>query len=293
VRGDLRNRTATSTQTLLAELHDDLDRLNKRPDSVDRCLALVKQYLADRSEQTRLEAREGYLAIPRTRRRSMLGDMDAKDFPVRALLSDTGQRMIGLPEGMTMAERYRTQAFRYFAQRADDADRLERERPAHLFDDRHSPSVDIRSWPTHSVCAEHLAPVTAFGHTYPSIAHAIFALSTNDSTEHDRIAAATTLDAAENLAKQAPPAPDWNERRLAVMAELLRAKAVQHPEFAEELMATGDGRIVLYSLPGDRFWNCSGANWLGRLLEVVRSEPALRPQQDTPGVVASPPGKPH
>ena len=62
------------------------------------------------------------------------------------------------------------------------------------------------------------------------------------------------------------------------MAELLRAKFAQHPEHAETLLATGDGRIE-YTSMGSRYWNAhrgQGRNWMGRLLELIRSEIAAQ-----------------
>jgi hypothetical protein len=40
---------------------------------------------------------------------------------------------------------------------------------------------------------------------------------------------------------------------------------------ARQLRETGDARL-LYGDWGSRYWGSSGANWLGRLLELVRSE---------------------
>jgi predicted NAD-dependent protein-ADP-ribosyltransferase YbiA (DUF1768 family) len=62
------------------------------------------------------------------------------------------------------------------------------------------------------------------------------------------------------------------------MARLLRAKFAQHPGLAEILLATGDGRIEYSSFSSD-FWGARrdhGRNWMGRLLELVRSELAAQ-----------------
>lgn len=58
------------------------------------------------------------------------------------------------------------------------------------------------------------------------------------------------------------------------MTSLLRAKYDQHPELAEILLATNDATL-LYEDVYSSFWGESGGrgrNWLGRLLELVRSE---------------------
>ena len=58
---------------------------------------------------------------------------------------------------------------------------------------------------------------------------------------------------------------------MAVMAELLRTKFRQHPELATVLASTHDARIDYQQLY-TRFWDSQGRNWVGRLLELVRSE---------------------
>jgi predicted NAD-dependent protein-ADP-ribosyltransferase YbiA (DUF1768 family) len=58
------------------------------------------------------------------------------------------------------------------------------------------------------------------------------------------------------------------------MASLLRAKFDQHPGLAETLLTTGDGRIRYTGLDSS-YWiskGDGGRNWIGRLLEVIRSE---------------------
>jgi predicted NAD-dependent protein-ADP-ribosyltransferase YbiA (DUF1768 family) len=54
----------------------------------------------------------------------------------------------------------------------------------------------------------------------------------------------------------------------------MRLKFVQHPAMARTLLATGDARILCATLGSD-YWTSSSersSNWIGRLLEVVRSE---------------------
>ncbi|MEV4510972.1 NADAR family protein [Dactylosporangium sp. NPDC049525] len=71
---------------------------------------------------------------------------------------------------------------------------------------------------------------------------------------------------------RAPLRPDWPQVRLAAMHAVLRAKFAQHPRLGDVLVATGDARID-YSL-SSAYWSggAKGRNWLGRLLELVRSE---------------------
>ncbi|MEV0455813.1 NADAR family protein [Catellatospora methionotrophica] len=275
---------------LVGELLDVVDKLNKRPDSVARCLQLIDRHLADQSEENRLAIRAAYFAIPAHLRRGMLGDMDRKDQPVRCLISDIGRPGLrASPDDMVVSESARLKAIAYFVERAGYAARAQQERPAFMYDDRQSPTVMLnqmpyaRRWPEQpdvdALTPDYPAQVTAFGRSYPTITHAILALSTSDSEWHDRIAQADGPKAARKAAQGAPWQADWADRRLAVMATLLRQKFAQHPELAEILLATGDGRIT-YSELGDGYWTGVGygANWFGRLLEVIRSELALARQ---------------
>jgi hypothetical protein len=67
-----------------------------------------------------------------------------------------------------------------------------------------------------------------------------------------------------------------------------RLKFRQHPELAAKLVATGDARIRGIGFTG-RYWDEGGSrgrNWLGRILEMVRSELILR--QDGRGLSSLP-----
>jgi hypothetical protein len=57
------------------------------------------------------------------------------------------------------------------------------------------------------------------------------------------------------------------------MASLLRVKFIQHPLLALVLLATRDARIIYTGLESD-YWTDgeNGTNWIGRLLELTRSE---------------------
>ncbi len=60
------------------------------------------------------------------------------------------------------------------------------------------------------------------------------------------------------------------------MRGLLEAKFTQHPALAEILLDTGDSRISYTGLSDSPFWrdipDHRGRNWMGRLLELTRSE---------------------
>jgi predicted NAD-dependent protein-ADP-ribosyltransferase YbiA (DUF1768 family) len=89
---------------------------------------------------------------------------------------------------------------------------------------------------------------------------------------------------AGQRAAQAQIRPSWPVIRTGVMTRLLRAKFAQHPELAQMLLATGDGRIEYTS--GEHHWGAhrgKGRNWMGRLLELIRSELAAQQAGDPAG----------
>ena len=79
---------------------------------------------------------------------------------------------------------------------------------------------------------------------------------------------------------------DWNNVRVDVMRDIIRAKFRENPELAKQLLATGNANLVEGNTWGDTFWgevNGLGQNQLGKILMEVREE--LR-QADTSGADA-------
>ena len=80
---------------------------------------------------------------------------------------------------------------------------------------------------------------------------------------------------AKRLGKRVELRPDWNDIRIDVMREVLRAKFGQNPELREKLIATGDAELIEGNKHRDVFWgvcNGKGNNQLGKLLMQVRKE---------------------
>jgi len=276
-----------TAEQLLGEVADDIDTLNGRPDSTRRCHLALDRYLESRSEQDRIGLLDAYLAIPRHMRVYALGDMDRKDWPLRVLCTDTGSPIVGDPPrgGETIVtEQMRQEAFGYFAERQ----RATEENRQPIYPDgpegAQAPTLTLnqaffpKGWPadpgTLVLRNEYPAAITVDAVTYPTVVHAYWALAATSPEARDRIRDAARPYDAEKLAGQVPLWPDWPAVRLAVMARLLRAKYTQHPELADILLATGDARIH-YTGTGSRYWNAGrreGRNWMGRLLELIRSE---------------------
>ncbi|MFJ3104563.1 NADAR family protein [Streptomyces sp. NPDC086835] len=274
--------TWVTPELLLAEVRDTVDQLNGRPDSTARCLAAVDVFLADRTEENRAAARAAYLAIPETQRHYALGDMDSKDWPLQALVAGPGGELESWSDEPVTQEDY-DEALAYFEERA----RSIAERPSRVPADGpatpYAPAIhlyqthprDRESDPgTKALRNDYPAPVEAGGVTYPSVAHAYWALSVADDDARAAVMAAGNPYAAQRLAAEATRRAGWEHARTAVMTGLLRAKYTQHPDLAEILLATGDATLI-YDDAASGFWGDNGGrgrNWTGRLLELVRSE---------------------
>ena len=71
--------------------------------------------------------------------------------------------------------------------------------------------------------------------------------------------------------------PDWEEVKVGLMEEIVRAKFTQNPELAAKLLATGDKVLVEGNHWGDTYWGVDthtgqGENRLGKILMEIREE---------------------
>lgn len=276
-------------ERLLGEVADEIDKLNGRPDSTARCLLALDQYLQSRSEEDRAALRASYDAIPEHFRRYALGDMDRKDTPLRILCAGVGG-LLDFPgwETRTVTEQAHQDALDYFADRQRAHDKWEQRTYPDGPEGADSPTLHLnqvvypKGWPdnpgTLVLRNEYPATITVDSVSYPTVVHAYWALAAVDPAAAEQIRTAGRPYDAEKLAEQATIRPDWPATRIAVMARLLRAKFAQHPQLAETLLATGDSRIE-YTSSGSAYWNAGrgkGRNWMGRLLELIRSEIAAQ-----------------
>lgn len=268
-----------SPADLLAEVADRVEELNGRPDSRRRCLDVIRAYLGNRTEANRLAVRAAYLAIPEHLRTALFGE-DQRDWPVQVLIAGDGQPVrdwSGEPipiadRGVAIKQLEQIEAARTAAQR---------DRPDYRYDDRRTGTVVLHrlteptDWYTEvgwaALTNDYPATVTAYGRDYPSLTHAYLALSAAHAAAHDRITAAPSAVAARLAATGVVVRADWSDLRLAIMAELLRVKFTAHETLGRLLLSTGDARIVYDDLDS-AYWTVTGANWFGRLLEVVRAE---------------------
>lgn len=114
-------------------------------------------------------------------------------------------------------------------------------------------------WPT----AEHAFQAAHFFDTNPELA--------------EQVRAARSPRAADDLAnanKQFDD-PNWKDKRVAIMEEIVRAKYEQHPLVQETLRKSGD-RLIVETNDTDAFWGWGpdheGQNMLGKIWMKVRDE---------------------
>ncbi|MHB8719125.1 MAG: NADAR family protein [Candidatus Dormibacteria bacterium] len=293
---------------LIAEVADTIAELNGSTTSSEAFGAALTAFLTDPSDANRPDLRSAYEAVPEHLRRYLLGDQDMADWPVRVLVGELGDPVMPrIPpfDVRPVTEEDRRRALDYFSARAA---RLAEWRQSTNDNDPDGPRAGSVStsvgeggtrfmkgggWVDPSgdgyLSDDVPTPIVVHRQEYPSVTHAYWSLSTDDVQAAEAIRLAPRATEASTLGKAASRKPNWPDLRLAVMAELLRAKFRQHPQLAERLIATGDARIrAAFSLSGS-YWQggAHGRNWLGRLLELVRSE--LRLERTPTGPEEGPP----
>ncbi|WSL95618.1 NADAR family protein [Streptomyces sp. NBC_01718] len=281
----------------LLEVADRIEALNERPTAGQRCWAAIRHFQQEPAESNRALLRAAYLAVPPHLRIYVLGDMDRQDRPLRILLTNIGEVVDG--DGPVVTAEMHQDVLDYFS-RGDQGVRSEQERRAvQHADDPSEPgrpalisreTVYPQGWPEQPglfmLRNDFPAQIVFAGESYASVLHGYWALSAADAFDRSRIRDAASGREAHDLGGRATHRSDWPNVRLAVMAELLRAKFTQHPELAQVLVSTGDARISYTGLSDSPFWrdvpDGRGRNWMGRLLELTRSELAaqqlLRPE---------------
>jgi predicted NAD-dependent protein-ADP-ribosyltransferase YbiA (DUF1768 family) len=290
---------------LISEVQDLIADLQGIPTTSGRFSEVLEVFLADPSEGNRQALREAYLAIPEHLRVYVLGDQDMADHPVKVLIGEIGDPlMTRFPpfEERPISEEDRQRALDYFAARKSDltawSEMTHEGDPDGPAPGDTPPSIGEGGtrfakgggWVDMSgegyLSNDVPTPVVVDGVEYPSVTHAYWSLSTDDPTAAEAIRLAPRASDAYELGIEARRTAGWSDVRLAVMTNLVRAKFEQHPDLAERLMATGDARISgAFSISG-RYWQggAHGRNWLGRILELVRSELRLRQTESGVGI---------
>lgn len=128
-------------------------------------------------------------------------------------------------------------------------------------------------------------PIVLRGQVWPTSEHFFQAQKFAGTEREDRIRQAPTPADAARLGRgrNIPLRADWEQVKVEVMLEALRAKFRQHPRLRASLLATGDATLVEHT-ENDAYWadggDGRGQNMLGRLLMQVRDE--LRSEAQPP-----------
>ncbi|MET9121659.1 NADAR family protein [Streptomyces sp. NPDC004528] len=272
----------------MGEVEDEIESLNGRPTSSDRCWEAIMRYLQEPTEDNRQGVRAAYLTIPAHRRVYVLGDMDLQDIPLRKLVTDLGEP-VGGDGPIATAEMHR-EVLEYFQAgdrgversrqlygmlHADDSQ--ETGIPAITSHERVNPPNESPERLDLFVLRNEFPALFSYqGQRYPTVLHGYWALAAAERSDHDHIRDATTVREAHEAGGRVPLRPEWVLVRTAIMAALLRAKFTQHPELAEVLLSTGDARISYTGISESPHWTDrgprEGRNWVGRLLELTRAE---------------------
>ncbi len=116
------------------------------------------------------------------------------------------------------------------------------------------------------------------GKLYPTSEHAYQAAKCTDPQGREAIRQARSPLEAKRLANEtyrASKDPEWRNKKVQVVEEILRAKLAQHPEAQEALRKSGHEDIIEDS-PTDYFWgegaDGSGKNTLGKIWMKLRDE---------------------
>lgn len=266
-------RSHRTAAQLVAEVEESLDRLNGRPTVLQRLWAAAAAYGRDPSDEHLAELRTLQQRLPD----GWDWGLDCEDgdavFVVLAGVGGTWGRHEVTPEKLAWARGILAELGRG------------RDEAAALAAATVTPVIELRDinfahpepvpdYPN-ALRNEYPAPLTVDGRTYPSLHHAFHALSTDDPAGRDAIAAEKLGYRVPYVAEDYPRRDDWDDVRLAVMTELLRGKFRRYPDLADMLVSTGDARLVYQSR--DDFWGerkDGSPHWMGRLLEMVRSEVA-------------------
>ena len=117
-------------------------------------------------------------------------------------------------------------------------------------------------------------PVTYGGVTYTNNEAAFQAQKSTDIADRLRFSELPPSQ-AKRLGRRIALRKDWEQVKISIMTEIVRAKFTQNPELADKLIATGDAHLEEGNDWGDRTWgtvNGVGANNLGKILMQIRDE---------------------
>jgi len=255
-------------QQLIAEVADEIEHLAGRPTSSERCIAALDRYLDEMSESNFAALHGCVSRVPEHQRIYLLGDMDARDMPLRTLLTPVAVSLRGdtHPQRRNCTSSDHKAALRYFRQRRKEKRRRETTPPL-WEDDSHHTSPSVVRFDTHSgailLVNEYPAPILIDGQIYPTVEHAYWVLATSDPDTRERVTNAPTAREACNLGQAAQLRSDWNVVRLAVMARLVRENSASIPILPPTHRYRRWSLINGVDISGSRYWATLGEGRTG------------------------------
>lgn len=117
-------------------------------------------------------------------------------------------------------------------------------------------------------------PITLDGELYPTVEHAYQAAKTLDHMARAKIQKLSAPSAAKRAGYKVMIRSDWEEIKLDVMYQMVKAK-FSHQKLKDLLLETGDRDIIEGNSWGDTFWGVcdgEGENHLGKIIMRVREE---------------------
>lgn len=111
---------------------------------------------------------------------------------------------------------------------------------------------------------------------YMTAEHAYQATKFDDATMREKIRNAPSAFLAHEWAQaKEGRKPNWEENKVSVMKEVMRAKALQHEDVRAALLSTED-RMIEKNHPLDIFWGTgedgTGENIMGKIWMEIRDE---------------------
>ncbi|HVI43191.1 MAG TPA: NADAR family protein [Anaerovoracaceae bacterium] len=125
------------------------------------------------------------------------------------------------------------------------------------------------------------------GEIYPSVEHAFQAAKTSDVNARSSIRGAATSADAKGLGRKLVIDPNWDSKRLDVMADLVKQKFTNNLDLKVKLLMTGTKDLVQGGMYKDKFWGIDkhgvGENHVGKILMKVRD--SIRASEGGPETV--------
>lgn len=114
------------------------------------------------------------------------------------------------------------------------------------------------------------------GRTYRNSEAAFQSAKSLDPSVRDTFCELTGV-VAKRAGKRVDLRSDWQEVKVGIMQEIVRAKFEQNPDLLQKLLDTGDAELVEGNSWHDTFWGVDqftgeGENHLGRILMLIRAE---------------------